>query len=313
MRSSHQWLVLGLIALAGCQSAPTLPDFGLKPMPVSGSGHTPGAAAATELPANESAKLCLTTAQDLEKAGKVVEALQLYAKARQADPRLNDKVCRRLAVLCDYVGDYRQAQQEYERALQLTPQDADLLNDYGYSCYCRGSWDEAERLFRKALAINSKHDRAWINLGLTLGQQGRCDESMQAFGNVVTPAQAYANIGFVHLTQGQVEKAKVFYQLAASRDPNLELPGQVLAKLDYQENEPEMSVPSPRDSGRTSPRLQTRRPAADSRPSENNPLIIHRPATRPLAGTIDDALEVDPHAPAAGEIPEASPRDRTGS
>jgi Tfp pilus assembly protein PilF len=250
-----------LLGAAGCQSPSVLSDFRPAPLPVA-TITANGGAKPKELPPDQTARLCQAAAQDLERAGNIPEAIQLYEKARQTEPKLSDIVCRRLAVLYDFVGDFRHAQDEYDRCLKLNPRDPDLLNDYGYSCYCRGSWSDAELNFRKALALNPKHERAWINLGLTLGQQGRCDESIQAFTKVVSPAQAYANIAFVHLTQGQVEKAKVFYQLALARDPQLDLPNQVLARLDYK-GDPELEsiAPGARSGKRSASKEKNQRPA----------------------------------------------------
>ena len=90
-------------------------------------------------------------------------------------------VSRRLAVLYDKQGDHSRAAVEYRTALQQAPHDADLLCDFGYFHYERGDHAEAEREFRAALKENPQHQKAWVNLGLTLGRQGREAESIEAF------------------------------------------------------------------------------------------------------------------------------------
>ncbi len=62
-----------------------------------------------------------------------------------------------------------------------------------------------------------------MNLGLTLAQQGRTPEALEAFGKVVGPAEAQANLGFVLLTQGKREDACAAYRQALTLDPSCRL------------------------------------------------------------------------------------------
>ena len=78
---------------------------------------------------------------------------------------------------------------------------------------------EAEESLRKAVAVDAKHARAWINLGLALGQQGKYSESTQAFEKAVRPAKARCNLAFVMSTQGKFEKAREFICEALKLDP----------------------------------------------------------------------------------------------
>jgi Flp pilus assembly protein TadD len=189
------------------------------------------ATAAKELPPDAAAQLCLATAEALEKGGKHVEAIQLYEKARQKDPRLQH-VCRRLAVLYDRQGNFPRAQQEYDQALKLQPDDPSLLNDLGYSHYCRGNLDEAERLLRQSLAKNPTAPRTWTNLGLVLGQKGQYAESLEAFEKIVGTARAQCNLGFILTTQGKRDEARAAYREALRLDPGLKLAEGALARLE---------------------------------------------------------------------------------
>jgi Flp pilus assembly protein TadD len=224
-----RWTILaGLVVClgpVGCAQVPVLP----------GAGHTPTEemtqAPGKELPADAAARVCLATAQSLERGGKVHEATLLYERARQKDPRLHH-VCRRLAVLYDRQGNFVRAQQEYEQALRLTPDDADLLNDLGYSHYSRGNWEEAEKYLRKSVDKNPKHERAWMNLGLALGQQERYADSVDAFTRVVGPARAQCNLAFILTTRGKQEEARGAYREALRLDPELKLAEAALAKLE---------------------------------------------------------------------------------
>ena len=197
--------------------------------PTEGNAST---VAESELSAKPAATLALTMAEELEKAGKDGDAIAYYEKARSADPATAPKAARRLAVLYDRAGDPGKAMTEFRELLKLKPKDADLLNDIGYSHYNRGEWTEAETYFRKAIDHEKAHKRAWINLGMTLAQQGRADESLVAFEKVVTPAEAKSNLAFVLATQGKRDAATELYKQALAADSTMKTAQTALAALE---------------------------------------------------------------------------------
>lgn len=176
-----------------------------------------------ELPPKDSAYVCVMTAQEFEKAGRVPEALVLYEKALALQPTLDKKISRRMAILYDQVGEFSKADEGFARALAENPKDADLLNDMGYSCYARGDWTKAEEHLTQAVELNPQHKRAWINLGLAIAQQNRYPESMRAFRKGTTEAEALCNLGFVLAVQGKKEESLETYKRAAELAPGLRL------------------------------------------------------------------------------------------
>jgi tetratricopeptide (TPR) repeat protein len=227
-RHGAGWLMAGLLGLAagaGCaglpKSLPALPDMG-------GAGTD---RAEKELAAGEAARVCFTLGREMEKAGHLAEAVGQYELARHNNPNLPG-VGRRLAVVYDRLGNFSQAQAEYERALKANPKDADLLNDLGYHHYSRGRWEDAEDHLRKAVALAPRHRLAWMNLGLTLAQQGRNEESLEAFGHVVRPAEAQCNLAFVLTAQGKKDEARAAYRQALAQEPDLRLARLALGKLE---------------------------------------------------------------------------------
>lgn len=194
-----------------------------------------------ELSAKDSAKVCYSTAEALEQGGKDSEAVALYDKARQLDPQLNVQATRRLAVLYDRNGEFDKALAEYRRGLQDNPKDAGLLSDLGYGYYCRGEWAEAEKNLTKAVAVNPKLANAWVNLGLTLAQQSRYDESLAAFSKVVSAPQARCNLAFIQVTQGKTEEARSNYELALRTEPGLQIARVALQKINQVNARPNVS------------------------------------------------------------------------
>ncbi len=56
----------------------------------------------------------------------------------------------------------------FERALALTPANANAHFNVGFVCEALGRSQQAEQAFQKALEIDAKMDRAWYGLGLVL-------------------------------------------------------------------------------------------------------------------------------------------------
>jgi len=168
----------------------------------------------------DSALACLRTAESFDKNGREAEAIQGYEMARQQDKSLTH-VCRRLAVLYDRQGDVPKAQVEYDRALKAFPKDSELFNDYGYFLYQQEKWAEAEKQFRIALQLSARNQRASVNLGMAIGQQGRYDEALKLFQQVLGPAESHANLGYIYATQGKREEAIRQYQQALALNDKL--------------------------------------------------------------------------------------------
>jgi Tfp pilus assembly protein PilF len=216
-------LFIGLVGSSGCLSLGKIMPGGLTAIEAT-------APEKLELPPKEGAKACVATAEMLEKDGKLFEAAALYDRARTLDSAY-ETLTHRLAVLHDSQGAFVQADIEYQRALELAPNNPDLWNDFGYSHYCRGNWAQAEEALRKTLAIKPDHKRACVNLGLVLVQAGRPDESYKAFTKVVPPAQAHCNIGFALAAKGEMAEAIHQYKIALELAPDLQLAQAALNKL----------------------------------------------------------------------------------
>ena len=183
-----------------------------------------------EIPNKDAAKLQFTVANEQLRHGFDADALSRYEKARQLDPNLKG-VAHPVAVIHDTRGDHSQAIAEYRKAIQENPRDPNVLNDMGYSYYLKGDWARAEETFRASIKIKD-NTRAWNNLGLALGQQGKYREAFASFQKATDPAHAYGNLGFIFLTQGKTEDARRAYQKALERDPSFDLARQVLAQIE---------------------------------------------------------------------------------
>jgi Flp pilus assembly protein TadD len=183
-----------------------------------------------ELPPTKSAELCLNVARELERKGQTAEAIAMYEKARQENPRL--PVAHRLAVLHDRRNEPELARDEYDLALKAAPHDADLLNDVGYFHAGQGEWAEAEHCYRHCLDLQPKHPKAWVNLGVALANLQRYPESCDAFGRVLKLAEANYNVGVLLAHQGKPDQARAYLRHALELDPDLSKAQTVVAYLD---------------------------------------------------------------------------------
>lgn len=200
---------LAMLGVAGCASNPDRVG-------------SVGPSRSLTLPPAESAQANVAVAEQFESAHQWREAIRHYELARSQDPKQYQWVARRLGVLYDRLGDVYRAETEYDKAYKLDPNNVSLLNDMGYFYYSYGRYAEAEKTLRKALDINPSFDRAWINLGLTLGAQERYQEAYEAFVRAVTPAESKANVALVMAHNGDYAKAESEMQQAIQQQPDLQ-------------------------------------------------------------------------------------------
>ena len=117
------------------------------------------------------------------------EAQQEFEKALALRP--NDPDCHhRLAVVADKKELFGVADTHYEAALKQRPRDPNLLSDFGYSYVLRGEDALAESTLNKALAISPSHKGAMANLGAIFQKQGRYEDAVAMFRKGASPAEA---------------------------------------------------------------------------------------------------------------------------
>ena len=213
-------LLLGVGPQLGCVTLPWTVAEAPSARPAQPVDPPPKTVLRTPRSPEDTAQLCVATAQIMEKNGCIEEAIHQYLRARENNPQLHE-IAHRLAVLYQRQGDYVHAAEEFQQALKAHPKDPDLLNDMGYYCYEREEWAEAEKWLRQAVAVAPKLQRAWVNLGMTLGRQGRADASYEAFAKVLAPAQAHSNVGVLMAQLGKGEEARRELETVLALEPGL--------------------------------------------------------------------------------------------
>ncbi len=74
-------------------------------------------------------------------------------------------------------GEFESARENFEEALELSPDDPDLLYNIGQCFDRQGNWQKAEPLYRKCLVQDAQHEDARFALALVLDRTGRREES----------------------------------------------------------------------------------------------------------------------------------------
>jgi Flp pilus assembly protein TadD len=122
------------------------------------------------------------------------EARSYYEAVLQVDPS-HALAHHRLAFIADQdqpQPDFARAERHYLAALQQRPNDANLLNDLGYSYLLQERFDQSELYLRTALKSDKSHQLALRNLGLLYSKQGDYDSALEMFRLIGSEADAQA-------------------------------------------------------------------------------------------------------------------------
>ena len=162
----------------------------------------------------------LSIARIQEHQGQLREAAERYTQLGKKNPN-NATIPHRLGVIESKNGNHQAANQHFRRSLELEPHNAEVLTDWGYSLFLQGKLSEAETALRMALNEVPGEERATNNLALVLGHAGKPEESLALFRQVSGEASAWVNLGYVHVSLGEGEKAAECFSKALSIDDKL--------------------------------------------------------------------------------------------
>jgi Tfp pilus assembly protein PilF len=119
-------------------------------------------------------------ARALERAKDLSQAALAYHRLLETWPD-HGATHHRLAVVNERLGRHQVADQHYQEALKVMPNDIELLTDHAYSLLLRGDFDGAERQLKLALAQEPNCSRANAHLALVRLQKKEVDGSLLSF------------------------------------------------------------------------------------------------------------------------------------
>ena len=125
-----------------------------------------------------------------------------------------------LGIVADLNGEPKLAQEHYERALQLQPDSADVLNNIGYSHFLSGNNDSAQAALDTALSQNREHRIAWDNMARVKARQKQYAEAYNILVSRYHKSIAYHDVGYIALLNGDYVFADDYLSKAIHASPS---------------------------------------------------------------------------------------------
>ncbi len=108
-----------------------------------------------------------------------------------------------LGILAAREGNYDQAIESFQRALQIDPQHSSALQNLGSAYRQKKQWPEAEGALERALALNPDDPEANYSLGMVYAQQNDTDRAYEYLQKAIALRPAYPealnNLGILYL------------------------------------------------------------------------------------------------------------------
>jgi tetratricopeptide (TPR) repeat protein len=109
----------------------------------------------------------------------------------------------------------------------------------GLSCYQKGDYNEAIKQFQKALKLNPEKAEIHYNLGLTYQAKGLFDKAIEEYRKALElnpeDAEAHNNLGIIYYNQGSYQKAIEEFNHALSINPDFKIARKNLRLLEERE------------------------------------------------------------------------------
>ncbi|MGA3269229.1 MAG: tetratricopeptide repeat protein [Verrucomicrobiota bacterium] len=155
--------------------------------------------------------------------GQWAEAMQHYERALQLGPDTAEVRCNLGGALAGQ-GKLADAIQQYQRALQLDPGYAEANNDWGDALAALGKWPEAAQQYERVVQLAPGLVEGHYNLAVVLAAQGKFAEAAPHYEQALhlNPdfPQAHINLGVALAAQGKWAEAIQHYQQALKINPD---------------------------------------------------------------------------------------------
>ena len=150
--------------------------------------------------------------------GRYSEAISELSVAASIDPKLTE-AHNLLGVAYDKKGFADRARESFERAVKMD-EDADTLNNLGFSLYQNGNYRAAIDRLKRAARLAPTDERILNNLGLAYCRLGKIDEAYKAFSRATGPLNGNLNTAKMLERFGREDDAIRYYEAARTIDPN---------------------------------------------------------------------------------------------
>jgi Tfp pilus assembly protein PilF len=164
-----------------------------------------------------SAKEHLEAGREYLLEGRYSEAVSELTTAASLDPKLTE-AHNLLGVAYDKKGFADRARESFERAVKME-EDADTLNNLGFSLYQNGNYRAAVDRLKRAAKLAPQDERILNNLGLAYCRLGKIDEAYKAFSRAMGPLTGNLNTAKMLERFGREDDAIRYYEAARQIDP----------------------------------------------------------------------------------------------
>lgn len=166
----------------------------------------------------------LQAALELFQIGRLAEADLLAKQVLKLNPRSTDALHLR-GVVAGLYERHTEAEAFLALAASLDESNHFILFNLAKSLSEQDKHAEALSWHRKALRLNSVHDKAWLGFGQSLFKLGDFDTAISAFNSAIAIntalAEAYSSKGNCLQAKGSLEDAIALHDLAIGLNPNL--------------------------------------------------------------------------------------------
>ena len=206
-------VALLVAALAGCSTTTTTTSSAGGPVVV--EQRDARSAAADSGDPERRARVRLELASLYFGRGQAGTALDEVKRALAAKPDMPEAFNLRGLIYASQ-GEGPLAEESFQRALQLSPRDSDVMHNYGWFQCQQRRYPEADALFSGALAQPQYRDitRTMLAQGVCLARAGRWPEAERTLSRSYeldpsNPATAY-NLAEVLMRRGELERARFY-------------------------------------------------------------------------------------------------------
>ena len=159
----------------------------------------------------------------LAKTGRISDALVANEKAVALSPQDAENY-NILGFTQRSLGKLATAKKNFYRAIKLQPNFAEAHNNLGITLKELGRLKAAEVNFRKAIALKPAYANAHYNLGAILEKLGKLSLAEVSYKQAIAIqpnfAEAYNNLGNALKDLGRLDAAEASYEQAINRNPN---------------------------------------------------------------------------------------------
>jgi type IV pilus assembly protein PilF len=211
-KNPMSWRILSLLAvlvsLFGCANTGDGTRSGVNPV-------DNVVTASDEPEARRRARTRLELASGYFSEGKTTVALDEIKLALLADPNYGEAFNLR-GLIYQRLGDNRQAEDSYRRALQLNPRDADTMHNYAWMMCQMRRYDESIALFTQANAVPlyGGQSKTYMTRGLCELAAGRRELAERSFArsyelDATNPISGY-NLSHLLFLRGELQRAQFY-------------------------------------------------------------------------------------------------------